>query len=141
MMKLANLFPDTDPPHLNIFSFGHNVLIPEHIRMYNSIYVDVRELKSVKVGIDNNGTDIATMRKYVNHPDIKDFYEQNILFPVRQKVIEYTNWDGVTPPLNIYIGCHQGIHKSVCLAEKLAIDMKHRCDSISVKHLTLKLEK
>ncbi len=45
--------------------------------MRNSIYVDVRELKSIKVGIDNNGTDIATMRKYVNHPF--SYWKQYIL--------------------------------------------------------------
>ncbi len=136
-MKLANI--SEDPPELRIYSFGHEIVLPERAnnKYSNSVYIDARPLKSVKVGIANIGTDVATRRKFVNHPDIRDFYEQHILFPVREKVNEYTVSPNDPPEINVYIGCHQGKHKSVCLAEKLRIDMKRRCEKVTVQHLTL----
>lgn len=107
-----------------IHSFGHQYLIPEIKE--NDLYVDVRELKKYNVGIEKKGTDKATRRKYLKNVDIRDFYENNILFIVREN-----NFD------NVYIGCHQGKHKSVCLAEQLYIDASRRFDKVALKHLTI----
>ncbi len=109
---------------MNIYSFGHDYLLPEIGE--NDLYVDVRSLKKFNIGINKLGTDKATRRKYLKDPNIRDFYDKNIWFVVREN-----NFD------NIYIGCHQGKHKSVCLAEQLYIDMKKRVKNITLNHMTI----
>ncbi len=109
---------------MKIYSFGHKYLIPEIKE--NDLYVDVRDLKKFNTDIKNVGTDKVTRRKYLRNPDIRDFYEKNILFVVRENDFN-----------SVYIGCHQGKHKSVCLAEQLFIDMEKRVKNITLKHITI----
>ena len=106
---------------MNIYSFGHQYLMPEIKE--NDLYVDAGELKKCNVGLSEKGTDKATRRKYLN-ADIREFYENKILFIVRAK--EYDN---------VYIGCHQGKHKSVCLAEQLFIDANRRFENVTLIHV------
>jgi len=110
-----------------IYSFGHifNVQWEPH---ESDFYIDVRDLKKYKTCLETNklGTDKAMQRKYLQHPEIKEFYEHEILFPTRE-----------TMPKRIFIGCHQGKHKSVMLAIQLAKDLKRRYKKVFLHHLTL----
>ena len=93
----------------------------------DNLYIDARILQGLKVGIHNLGTDKATRRKYLKNIVVKDFYKENILYPVREKL---NNGD---INFDIFIYCHQGKHKSVCLAEQLYKDLykKHK---ITITH-------
>ena len=108
---------------MNIYSFGHKYFSPTVTE--NDLYVDVRELNKIKVGINKVGTDKATRRKYLNHMDIREYYENYIWYRVCEKKFH-----------NVYIGCHEGRHKSVCLAEQLYIDAGKRFE-VTLEHLTI----
>ena len=115
---------------VHIYSFGHMFDIQWEPRE-DDFYIDVRELKKYKTCLDTNklGTDKTMQRKYLQHPEIKEFYEHNILFPARENM-----------PSRIYIGCHQGKHKSVMLAIQLANDLKRRYKKVVLQHLTISLD-
>ena len=99
----------------------------------NDLYIDARSLKGLNVGINNVGTDKATRRKYLKNDIVKEFYENNILYPIRERI----NNDNIN--FSVYIYCHQGKHKSVCLAEQLYKDIKKRC-KVNISHLDINNE-
>ena len=98
----------------------------------NDLYIDARSLKGLNVGINNVGIDKTTRRKYLKNYIVKEFYDNNILFPIRERINNNINF-------SVYIYCHQGKHKSVCLAEQLYKDIKKRC-KVNISHLDINNE-
>ena len=118
---------------VNIYTFGY-----ENDERFNNeplkedIFVDARVLKGLNVGINNLGIDKATRRKYLRNDEIKKFYEDNIYFPAREKL------NNDITDFNVFIFCHQGMHKSVCLGEQLFIDLTKRKDcNVNIVHKNL----
>jgi RNase adaptor protein for sRNA GlmZ degradation len=120
---------------INIYSFGHDLGIPEFGKEEIDFYNDVRHLKKIKTGLKEckPGTDIAIRRKFMKNDDIKIYYNENILEPIikileEKKKINY----------NIIVGCHKGHHKSVCIIEQLYKDLKKRkYKNIYKEHLSI----
>ncbi len=120
-------YVEIEPNFVHIYSFGHDFEMWWELHE-KDFYIDVRHLNKYKTCLDIHtlGTDKAMQRKYLKNPNIREFYEREILFPIRE-----------THPKRVFIGCHQGKHKSVMLAIQLAKDLKRRYKKVFLQHLTI----
>ena len=120
---------------IKIYSFGHNLGIPDFGNEKIDFYNDVRNLKNIKTNLKECklGTDVSTRRRYMRNEDIKSYYNKNILEPIKN-ILEKKEKE----KYNIIIGCHRGHHKSVCIIEQLFKDLKKsKYTNIYKEHLSI----
>jgi RNase adaptor protein for sRNA GlmZ degradation len=139
-----------------LVSFGHKYLNKNEEFDANMV-IDVRKVhnNNSKYKMDpenpNGGLDKRNRRNFMKNQEIKDYYNEKILIPIREyldkkykqiddDIFKHIDEDSMESLMEytVAIGCHEGIHRSVAFIEQLYLDL-YNDDRfiISKEHLSL----